>query len=170
MGWGWGKPLTRSAIMERWWLVGFFSPWQTCMTSFKSRRTSSRRRAPVFTSRSKKRNSGSLMFSTVRFMLLRDCNNTRHTVITIHLTSHYQLITWSLWFFHSSSLWSLFSFRVGVGGLLQKANWLQLLYYLYMCLRMILRLQKLSNTKLYLQRRSCYYHEFVMNRWFPTQV
>lgn len=68
-------PLARSAIMDLWWFVGFFSASQTSITSCRSCLTSQRSWAPALTSRSKKRNNGSLMLSTVLFMLLRDCKD-----------------------------------------------------------------------------------------------
>lgn len=50
-----------------WWLVGFFSPTHIFEASLMSRRTSARSCIPALTSRSKKRNRGSLMLSIVRF-------------------------------------------------------------------------------------------------------
>lgn len=68
-------PLDRSAIMERWWLVGFLSAWQISITSCRSWRMSCNSRAPRLTSLSKKRNRGSLILSAVLFRAPTACKS-----------------------------------------------------------------------------------------------
>lgn len=86
------QPLVRLLVSCLCVFVCFFNPWQISFTSSRSWRTEVSSLEPKLTSRSKKRYSGSLMFSLVRLSTFTPCNGGGLSWYKgLHLP-HYQLI------------------------------------------------------------------------------